>query len=58
MVEDGSFHFVFLGFYPILGLLSVCIKLGSIRRGKISTANRVPSDGFIALVLIKGKGDE
>ena len=48
----------FLGFYPILGLLSVYIKLGSIRRGKISTANRVPSDGFIALVLIKGKGDE
>ena len=54
MVVDGIFYFVFFGFYAIFRLLSVYIKLGSIGRGKISIANRVPADGFIVLVLIKG----
>ena len=39
-------------------LLSVCIKLGSIGNGKISIANRVPSDRLIVLVLVRGYGDE
>ena len=51
---DGIFYFVLFLFYAIFRLLSVHIKLGSIGRGKISIANRVPANEFIVLVFIKG----
>ena len=55
MVVDGVFPFGFFWvFNAIYTLLSIYIKLGSVGSGKISIANRVPSDRLIVIVLTIG----
>ena len=52
----SDFLFLFLGFITS-HITQLCIKFGFIGGEKISLANGVPADEFIAHVFAKGKGE-